>query len=215
MPRLEVRDIVMEFPAVRALDGVSLSFESGEVHGIVGENGAGKSTLMKILSGLQEPTQGEILLDGKPLRLSGVRDAIQHGIAMIHQELNLVDELTVAENVFLGRELSRRGILDRAAMQAETAKFLAEVKAGFAPSDRVGDLSIAGKQLVEIAKALALNASEVIFIRLSKRGFSVFAMVFSSEYCCVSSPGSELCPWAHYAAPSLPITASTRLERQR
>lgn len=162
MPRLEVRDIVMEFPAVRALDGVSLSFESGEVHGIVGENGAGKSTLMKILSGLQEPTQGEILLDGKPLRLSGVRDAIQHGIAMIHQELNLVDELTVAENVFLGRELSRRGILDRAAMQAETAKFLAEVKAGFAPSDRVGDLSIAGKQLVEIAKALALNASILI-----------------------------------------------------
>ena len=84
MPRLEVRDIVMQFPAVRALDGISLVFEPGEVHGIIGENGAGKSTLMKILSGLQQPTSGTILLDDKPIVLGGVREALAHGIGMIH-----------------------------------------------------------------------------------------------------------------------------------
>src|SRR4051812_43770074 len=102
MPKLEVQEIAMQFPAVRALDGVSIAFEPGEVHGIIGENGAGKSTLMKILSGVQAPSSGTILLDGKLVAFSGVRQALAHGIAMIYQELNLVDELTVAENVFLG-----------------------------------------------------------------------------------------------------------------
>lgn len=162
MPRLDVDDMVMEFPAVRALDGVSVTFEPGEVHGIIGENGAGKSTLMKIMSGLQQQTSGEIRLDGRRLALSGVRDAIEHGIAMIHQELNLVDELTAAENVFLGREVTRHGLLDRERMNADTARYLAEVRAPFPPTVRVGELSIAGKQLVEIAKALASDASVLI-----------------------------------------------------
>ena len=159
---LEVQDIVMAFPAVRALDGVSIKFEPGEVHGVVGENGAGKSTLMKILGGVQQATSGALLIDGNPTRLTGVRDASRHGIAMIHQELNLVDELTVFENVFLGNEFTKGGLLDRGKMIEATKGFLAQVHANFSPTEKVGDLSIAGKQLVEIAKALALNASILI-----------------------------------------------------
>ena len=152
----------MEFPAVRALDGVSIAFEAGEVHGVVGENGAGKSTLMKILGGVQHATSGTISVDGAPVVLNGVRDALRQGIAMIHQELNLVDELTVAENVFLGQEITKGGLLDRAKMIEETDKFLKQVHAGFQATTKVGELSIAGKQLVEIAKAVAVNASILI-----------------------------------------------------
>ncbi len=152
----------MEFPAVRALDGVSIAFASGEVHGIVGENGAGKSTLMKILSGVQQATSGTMKLDGTPVLLHGVKDALRRGIAMIHQELNLIDELTVAENVFLGREITKGGLLNRAQMVSETEGFLKQVHAGFPATTKVKDLSIAGKQLVEIAKAVAVNASILI-----------------------------------------------------
>lgn len=152
----------MRFPAVQALDDVSLDFNNGEVHGVIGENGAGKSTLMRILAGLQVPTSGEVLLDDAPIRPGSVREALAHGIAMIHQELNLVDELDVADNVFLGRERVRGGLLDRVAMIAETRALLEEVKAPFGPTTRVGSLSIAGKQLVEIAKALSVDASVLI-----------------------------------------------------
>ena len=162
MLKLEVRDVVMDYPAVRALDGVSIVFEPGEVHGVVGENGAGKSTLMKILGGVQRATSGTILLDASPVTFGGVKDAQRHGIAMIHQELNLVDELAVFENVFLGREITTVGVLDRAEMIHKTESLLKEVHASFSPVDRVGDLSIAGKQLVEIAKAIAVNASILI-----------------------------------------------------
>src|SRR5665213_3577140 len=137
MPRLEVKNISMQFPAVQALDDVSISFEPGEVHGIVGENGAGKSTLMKILSGVQEATSGSISLDDKSVSLRSVKDAQRHGIAMIHQELNLVDELTVAENVFLGREITRAGVLDRSKMAAETENYLNQVHAGFSAGAKV------------------------------------------------------------------------------
>ncbi len=160
--RLEVQNISMEFPAVRALSEVSIAFAEGEVHGIVGENGAGKSTLMKILSGVQSATSGSVLVDGVPTVLHGIKDALKRGIAMIHQELNLVDELTVAENVFLGREPTRLGALDQAKMISETEVYLKQVNAGFAATAKVGTLSIAGKQLVEIAKAVALNASILI-----------------------------------------------------
>ena len=162
MPTLEVRGLTKKFPAVLALDGVDLEFAPGEVHGVIGENGAGKSTLMKILSGVQPPTSGEIWLDGKPIRLHGVGDALSHGIAMIHQELNLVDELTAAENIFLGREKTSMGILERGPMQTAADGFLREVGAAFPSSTPVGDLSIAGKQLVEIAKALSYDASILI-----------------------------------------------------
>ena len=152
----------MQFPAVQALDGVSLSFEPGEVHGVVGENGAGKSTLMKILSGVQEPTGGHVLVEGVPVRLHGVRHALSLGIAMIHQELDVIDDLTVAENVFLGSEPRRFILVDRKTMRARTQALLDRVGAGFSPNTLVGDLSIAGKQLVEIAKALSHDAKVLI-----------------------------------------------------
>lgn len=152
----------MEFPSVRALDGVSIAFEPGEVHGVVGENGAGKSTLMKILGGIQHATSGTILLDGTAVTLHGVRDALKRGIAMIHQELNLIDELTVAENVFLGREITKGGLLERAKMIEATEGYLRQVHASFTATTKVGNLSIAGKQLVEIAKAVAVDASILI-----------------------------------------------------
>jgi len=147
---------------VRALDGVSIAFEAGEVHGIVGENGAGKSTLMKILSGVQHATSGSILLNGQQVTLHGVRGALKLGIAMIHQELNLVDELTVAENVFLGREVTKGGLLNRAQMIEETDGILKQTHASFSATTKVGTLSIAGKQIVEIAKAVAVDASILI-----------------------------------------------------
>ena len=162
MPRLEVRDVTMQFPAVRALDGVSLSFEPGEVHGVVGENGAGKSTLMRILCGLQEPTGGGVLIEGQLVNLHGVRHALSLGIAMIHQELDVVDQLTVAENVFLGSEPKRLFLVDRKAMHARTRALLDRVGATFSPRTLAGDLSIAGKQLVEIAKALSHDAKVLI-----------------------------------------------------
>ena len=162
MPRLEVRDIVVQFPAVRALDGVSLSFEEGEVHGIIGENGAGKSTLMRVLAGLQEPTSGSVLRNGEVKHFRFVGDAVNEGIAMIHQELNLVDTLSAAENVFLGKEPHRFGVLNRAEMNAKTTDYLKRVGASFGPQIEVGLLSIAGKQLVEIAKALSYEASVLI-----------------------------------------------------
>jgi ribose transport system ATP-binding protein len=162
MPKLEVRDVVMQFPAVRALDGVSLEFEKGEVHGIVGENGAGKSTLMRILAGLQAPTSGSVSLDGRPVRLRNVGEALRAGIAMIHQELNLVDSLSAAENIYLGREPTRAGVLNRKRMEAGAREYLEQVGAGFGPEVELGSLSIAGKQLVEIAKALSYEASVLI-----------------------------------------------------
>ncbi len=152
----------MQFPAVRALDAVSLTFEPGEVHGLIGENGAGKSTLMRILSGLQKPTSGMILLDGDAVDLSSVRHALDQGIAMIHQELNLVDSLSVAENVFLGREPRKLGILDRKAMLEETERLLASMNSDIAANRPLGDLSLAQKQIVEIAKALSIRASILI-----------------------------------------------------
>lgn len=163
MPKLAVRDLTMQFPAVRALDGVSIEFESGKIHGIIGENGAGKSTLVKILAGLISPTSG-VLLDhsGQEIHLKGVRDAFSRGIAMIHQELNLVEDMTVAENIFLGREPMKGFLVNRQAMQNESRVQLDRVGATFAPSELVGTLSIAERQLVEIAKALSYDASVMI-----------------------------------------------------
>ncbi len=158
MHRLEVRDLVMQFPAVTALDRVSLSFKLGEVHGVIGENGAGKSTLMKILAGVQQPTSGSVLLDGQEVRFGSVRDALRSGIAMIHQELDLVDTLSVAENVFLGGEPTRWGMLARSRMDERAKQLLKSVGAEFSPRAALGTLSIAGKQLVEIAKALSHDA---------------------------------------------------------
>ncbi len=159
---VELRDISMQFAAVKALDGVSLSLRRGEVHGLIGENGAGKSTLMRILSGLQRPTAGEILVDGFAVRLHHPIDAQKLGIAMIHQELNLVDELSVADNIFLGREISRLGWVNARRMREQSRELLAGLDCPIDPGVKVRTLSIARQQLVEIAKAISQNARVLI-----------------------------------------------------
>ncbi|MBW7928954.1 MAG: sugar ABC transporter ATP-binding protein, partial [Fimbriimonadaceae bacterium] len=159
---LEVRAIAKRYPAVQALDGVSLAFEPGKCHAVIGENGAGKSTLMKILAGIEHPSAGEVLLDGKPVAFRSVREASAHGIAMIHQELNLVDELTAAENIFLGREPTKGIAVDRRKMAQEAKQWLDAVRAPFGPEAKTGGLSVAGKQLIEIAKAVSQQARYLI-----------------------------------------------------
>jgi len=161
-PILAARDLTKDFPAVRALDRVSLSFNPGEVHGIVGENGAGKSTLMKTIAGLYEPTAGSVVLRGRCVRVAGAAHAMRLGISMVHQELNLVDELTVADNIFLGRERTRRGLVDRKRTAAEARALLARVGCEVDPGAKVKTLSVAARQMVEIAKGLSFEAAVLI-----------------------------------------------------
>ncbi|PWI41834.1 sugar ABC transporter ATP-binding protein [Streptomyces sp. ICBB 8177] len=150
------------FPGVVALDHVDFDLRRGEVHVLLGENGAGKSTLIKMLSGAHRPDQGRILVGGEPVRINGAQDAERLGIATIYQEFNLVPELSVAENIFLGRQPRRLGLVDRRRMNADAARLLARVGVDVAPQTRVGDLGIARLQMVEIAKALSLDARVLI-----------------------------------------------------
>jgi len=161
-PVLQVEGLTRDFPAVRALDGVSLAFRRGEVHGIVGENGAGKSTLMNVLSGVHAPTAGRVLIRGEPVTLRGPAHALGLGIAMVHQELNLVDELSAADNIFLGREQTRFGLVRGRRAAAEARELLARVGCDTDPRTPVRRLSVARQQLVEIAKALSLSASVLL-----------------------------------------------------
>lgn len=159
---LEVRNLTKSFPGVRALRGVSLSLARGEVLAVIGENGAGKSTLMKILAGVQQLDSGEILLDGRAIELRSVAESLAHGIALIHQELNLADNLTVSANIFLGREKLRFGLIDTARQHREARKFLDAVGLDVPPDTLVSTLTIGHQQLVEIAKALSVNARVLI-----------------------------------------------------
>ncbi|MFL6682379.1 MAG: sugar ABC transporter ATP-binding protein [Burkholderiaceae bacterium] len=151
-------DITKDFGTVRVLHGVSLDLAPGRVYGLLGENGAGKSTLMKILSGYESATGGELFIDGEPCRFAGSRDAETAGVVLIHQEFNLADDLTIAQNIFLGRERRRGWWLDDARMLEEARRVLAQVGLAVDPGRRVGELIVAEKQLVEIAKALARQA---------------------------------------------------------
>jgi len=161
-PILAMRGISKTFPGVRALDNVSLTVFSGEIHALMGENGAGKSTLMKILSGAYRADPGgEILVDGKRTTIDGPLAAKAIGVAVIYQELSLAPNLSVAENVHAGRELrkgGRFGIVDRAGMERSCEDVLQRLGAGFRPQTLVGDLSIAEQQLVEIARAVHAKA---------------------------------------------------------
>ncbi len=161
-PLLEARSLSKSFPGVRALKGVSLSVQRGELLAVIGENGAGKSTLMKILAGVQVADSGEILLDGRPVALRSVHDALANGIALIHQELNLADNLDVAANIFLGREPRRFGLIDTARMEREAGRFLDAVGLDVKPDTLVGSLAIGQQQRVEIAKALSTQARVLI-----------------------------------------------------
>jgi ribose transport system ATP-binding protein len=161
-PLLEVRGISKQFSGVRALDDVSLTLARGEVLAIVGENGAGKSTLMRIVAGVMPPTAGTIIVDGEPVQFASVAQALKRGISLIHQELNLADNLSVAANIFLGREPRRFGLIDQKRIDREAQKYLNMVGLDVSPQATVGTLPIGKQQLVEIAKALSTNARLLI-----------------------------------------------------
>jgi ABC-type sugar transport system ATPase subunit len=163
-PVLEVRNIVKRFPGVVALNDVSVEFYPGEVHAVVGENGAGKSTLMKVLAGAYRPEGGQILLDGRPVTFNHPSEAQAAGISIIYQEFNLLPERTVMENIFLGREPHRYGVIDYARLEADTEAVLERLEAKdlISPSAVLGTLSVAQQQVVEIAKALSYDAKVLI-----------------------------------------------------
>jgi ribose transport system ATP-binding protein len=159
---LEASGLTKRFPGVLALDSVSLSVAAGETVAVIGENGAGKSTLMKILSGIYTPDAGTISFNGTPVSLMSVNEAQALGISLIHQELNLADNLDVAGNVFLGREPQRFGLLDKPRMRQQTQQLLDRLGATFKADTLVEKLSLGQQQLVEIAKALSLEAKLLI-----------------------------------------------------
>ncbi len=161
-PLLEVRRATKQFPGVKALKGVDLTLRKGEVLAVIGENGAGKSTLMKVLAGVQLHDSGEFLLDGKPAEIHSVHDALAKGVALIHQELNLADNLDVGSNIFLGREPLRMGLIDRGKIRSECRKHLESVGLDVDPDTIVDTLTIGRQQMVEIAKALSINARALI-----------------------------------------------------
>ena len=164
-PVLEMRGIVKRFGGVTALGGVSLSLSPGEIVAVIGENGAGKSTLMKTLGGVHQPDEGEITIDGQPRTIRSVSDATGYGIAFIHQELNVLDNLDVGANVYLGREPRIGGplnLIDRGAIRRQTQVYLQQLGLDFSPDTPLTNLSLAEQQMVEIAKALSLDARILI-----------------------------------------------------
>jgi ribose transport system ATP-binding protein len=160
---VEMQKISKAFPGVLALDKVDFTCLPGEVHAVVGENGAGKSTLMKLLAGVYQPDKGDILLKGKRTLFSSPKHAQMSGISIIYQEFNLIPELTVAENIFLGREPTNKGrLIDSATLKRRSQELLADLKADIDIQTKVKDLGVAHQQMVEIAKALSLNADIIM-----------------------------------------------------
>jgi ABC-type sugar transport system ATPase subunit len=161
-PVLQMRGIGKRFPGVHALDGVDFEVRPGEVHALLGENGAGKSTLIKIMAGVHVPDEGEYLVDGQPMTFGSPKDAHAHGVSVVFQELSQVESLSVAENVFFGRLPSTPlGTVDRGTLHREASKLLHRVGLTVDPGTRLGFLSVAQRQLVEIAKALSTEAKVI------------------------------------------------------
>lgn len=161
-PVVEVRGVSKRFGVVAALQDVSVAFTPGEVHGLVGENGAGKSTLTKIIAGATAPDEGEIRIDGEPVRFGAPADALRRGIVVIYQEHSLIPELSVAANVFLGQERRRGRLLDERSMRRRTNELLERLGAKFSASRVAGELSVADQQLAEIARALNRESRLII-----------------------------------------------------
>lgn len=159
---LQMSHITKEFPGVKALDDVMLDLRRGEVHALVGENGAGKSTLMKVLSGEHTDYTGELLLDGKKVNFKGIKESEAAGIAIIHQELGLIETLNVCENIFLGNEICQNGVINWDEEYKKTAELLEELNLKINPKTRVGNLGIGQQQLIEIAKALSKDCRILI-----------------------------------------------------
>ncbi|WP_426594783.1 sugar ABC transporter ATP-binding protein [Cellulomonas sp. McL0617] len=162
-PLLQMRGIVKHFPGARALDGVDLEIRAGEVHCLLGQNGAGKSTLIKVLAGAHQPDEGEILIDGEPVTISHPVAGLKLGIATMYQELDVVDGLSVAENIYLGHELAVGGFSQRRAATVQTRAILRRLGHGdISPHREVGQLSAAGKQIVSMARALSHDARVIV-----------------------------------------------------
>ncbi|OKL43851.1 xylose ABC transporter ATP-binding protein [Pseudovibrio exalbescens] len=161
---IEMRGIVKRFGPVKALDGVDLRLEPGKILSLCGENGSGKSTLMKVLCGIYPhgDYEGQILFEGEEVKARTIKDTEKLGIAIIHQELTLIKELSILENIFLGAEISTKGLMDFPAMHKRTAELLKRVKLDVSPQTKVGDLGVGQQQLVEIAKALSKKARVLV-----------------------------------------------------
>lgn len=157
-PIIQVGHVTKRYPGVVALDDVSLDIRTGELHAICGENGAGKSTLMKILAGVETSYSGEILIHGKRIAFQGTKDAEASGVSIIHQELNLVEQLSAAANIFLGREIRTAwGLLDQRRMDRQAAELLGQLECSVHPQQLAGTMRVGDQQLVEIAKAVSLH----------------------------------------------------------
>lgn len=162
---LELRNISKYFPGVKALESIDLDIYPGEIHGIIGENGAGKSTLIKILTGAHKNDEGKIFIEGKEVKINGPRDAMNYGITAIYQELNTIPHLTVAENVYLGRELKtseKRGFLKIKEMREKSKALLNDLGQNIDTASNISKLGIGKQQMVEIAKALSINTKILI-----------------------------------------------------
>lgn len=159
---LEMNHIAKSFPGVKVLDDVTLRIRPGEVHALMGENGAGKSTLMKILMGIYTADAGELVFDGQPFTVRNPRDAMDRGIAMIHQELNPILDMQVYENIYIGREKRRGGLVDKRTMQKETAALLQTLGIDISATAYMRELSVAQCQLIEIVKAISIQAKVII-----------------------------------------------------
>ncbi len=159
---LEMRNIVKDFPGVRALDHVQLTVKAGTVHALMGENGAGKSTLMKCLFGIYDKDEGEILLEGKPVHFHSPRDALDNGVAMVHQELNQALKRNVMDNIWLGRYPTRFGFTSEREMEQRTRTVFEELGLSIDPTQIMGSMSVAQRQMAEIAKAVSYNARIIV-----------------------------------------------------
>lgn len=192
---LEVRNITREFPGVKALDDVSVQFERGEIHALMGENGAGKSTLMKIITGIYRPDLGSVWIDGEKLTLRSYKDSIDCNISMVHQEIQVIGRSTVAENIVLDKLDSFRnklGVLDWKAINETAQKYLDMVELNVKPTDIIGGMTAAQKQLIQIAKALSANAQYILLDEptssLTKyEAVNLFRIVrkLKEENCCI------------------------------
>ena len=163
MGNLTIRNVDKQFPGVKALSDISLDLESGKVHALIGENGAGKSTLLKILSGVYRPESGSVELDGAALHFRTPDEALGAGISVIYQELFLVNDLSVAENLLLGRLPNSFGVVDGRAVRREAEKLLSLFCEDIDTAAQVGSLPISQRQILEIAKALSRNAKVIAF----------------------------------------------------
>ena len=159
---VQMDHISKSFNTVQVLNDVHFDLRAGEIHALMGENGAGKSTLMKILTGIYQADHGQVLIDGEMQIIKTTSDAQKIGIAMIHQELNLLPEMSVTENFFLGHEIVRHGVLQKEQMREIVIRKLSELQVNFSPDALIKDLSIGQQQLVEIARALSIDAKIII-----------------------------------------------------